>query len=77
MKRSYIYYSIGVILWFAVVIMFIVSEDPRTPFVNLLAGMMGGILPAGIFYTLGLNAEYDEIERDRIKAIEKRRSGIM
>lgn len=77
MKKSDIYYSIGVILWFVVVIMFIVSEDPRTPFVNLLVGMMGGILPAGIFYTLGLNAKYDEIERDRIKDIEKRRSGIM
>ena len=38
---------------------------------------MGGILPLGIFYTLGLNAKYDEIERDRIKNIEKRRNGIM
>lgn len=77
MKKSDIYYSIGVILWFAVVIMSIVSEDPRTPFVNLLVGMLCGILPAGIFYILGLNAKYDEIERDRIKAIENRRIGIM
>ena len=59
------------------VIGFIVTEDPRTPFVNSLVGMMGGILPLGIFYTLGLNAKYDEIERDRIKNIEKRRNGIM
>lgn len=76
MKKSEIYYSLAVVAWFAVVILFITHQNPRlpyTPFLNLFEGMFCGILPAGIFFALGMCAKYDEIERKRIKDIEKRR----
>ena len=79
MKKSEIYYSLAVVAWFAVVIMFLVTEDPRlpykSPFLILYEGMFCGILPAGIFFALGMCAKYDEIERKRIKDIQKRRAG--